>query len=75
MTMNKSLRIKCLENLNSLNSNAKAATGALKGVLVNQGKNSTKNVATTTHPHRTKNEAMAYPRRTKLAKPKVQSNL
>ena len=75
MTMKKSLRIKCLENLNSLNSNAKAATGALKGVLVNQGQNSTKNVATIAHPHRTKNEAMAYPRRTKLAKPKVQSNL
>ena len=54
MTMNKSLRIKYLENLNSLNRNAKAATGALKGVLVNQGQNSTKNVATTAHPHNQK---------------------
>ena len=75
MTMNKSRRIKCLENLNSLNSNAKAVTGAPKGVPANQGQNSTENFATTAHPHRTENEAPAYPRRTKLAKPKVQSNL
>ena len=32
MTMNKSLRLKCLKNLNSRNSNAEATTGALKGV-------------------------------------------
>ena len=75
MTMNNSLRIKYLENLNSQNSNAKAATGALKGVPVNQGQNSTENVAATANPHRTKNKAIAYPQRTKLAKPKVQSNL
>ena len=75
MTMNKSLRIKCLENLNSLNSNAKAATGALKGVPANQGQNSTENVAATAHPQRTVNGAIAYPRRTKLAKPKVRSKL
>ena len=65
MTMNKSLHIKCLENLNSLNSNAKAATGALKGVPANQGQNSTENVAATAHPQRTVNGAIAYPRRTK----------
>ena len=64
LTMNKSLPIKCLENLNSLNSNAKAATGALKGVPANQGQNSTENVAATAHPQRTENGAIAYPRRT-----------
>ena len=48
---------------------------APKGVPANQGQNSTENFATTAHPHRTENEAPAYPRRTKLAKPKVQSNL
>ena len=75
MTLNKSLHIKCLENLNSLNSNAKAATGALKGVPANQGQNSTENVAATAHPQRIVNGAIAYPRRTKLAKPKVRSKL
>ena len=50
-------------------------TGAPKGVPANQGQNSTENFATTAHPHRAENEAPAYPRRTKLAKPKVQSNL
>ena len=68
MTMNKSLHIKCLENLNSLNSNVKAATGALKGVPANQGQSSTENVAASTaHPQRTENGAVAYPRRTRLA--------
>ena len=38
---NENRSIKCLENLNSLNSNAKAATGVLKGVPANQGQNST----------------------------------
>ena len=40
-----------------------------KGVPANHGQNSTENVAATAHPHRD------YPQRTKLAKPKVQSNL
>ena len=63
---------KCLENLNSLNSNAKAATGAVKGVPANQGQSSTENVAASTaHPQRTENGALAYPRRTRLAKLKV----
>ena len=75
MMMNKSLRIKCLENLNCLNSNAKAATGALKGVPANQGQNSTENTAATAHPQRIVNGAIVYSRRTRLAKPKVRSKL
>ena len=75
MMMNKSLRIKCLENLNCLNSNAKAATGALKGVPANQGQNSTENATATAHPQRIVNGAIVYSRRTRLAKPQVRSKL
>ena len=75
MTINKTLRIKYLENPNSLKCNAKAATGALEGVRANQGQNSTENVAATAHPQRIVNGPIAYPRRTRLAKPKVRSKL
>ena len=49
--------------------------GTLKGVPANQGQNSTEKVAATAHPQRIVNGAIAYPRRTRLAKPKVRSKL